>query len=803
MQSPMAKAFCKVLCVVQLFTWCELPFAQVAPTPAAASAPSPAEVAALADRLDAWFGGLEQDTAEVPRDSFDPKAIVDRVGSDANKLFEWVRDRTALVPYRGALRGPAGVLTDRLGNSLDRSLLLCELLRLAGQEAHLARGTLTAEQAAELWRKADRPVPAPESLPSKEESSVDELRARAAQRYKVDPVELRRAEDEGKLRAERLVEEATGRVAEQTETLTTALGPVPPQDSQAAQAAAIESLREHWWVRWNNSGVWTDLDPASPDSTAGSTLTNVESEMASAELPADSIHRIRIRVLIERWDGSQFEQKPVLSRDLEPARLAGTRIQFGHVPVAWPDDPALTKDEQRFLQAVSAQKEWLPVLELGGETFHQASVLDSGALNESPTPEGMGAGVSSALGGALDALGGGESEPPAAAGILTAEWLEFEVVSPGRAARTFRRDVFDLIGPAARSASGTTTLAVSDAARLQRGLALLGVTELLPLGSRLSPQSVQVLFAQSLLPHRQQIVGLFRDPAQAAPEKLVATLALMRPLPGELYGMALARQAWSARAANLYLDRPNLFLFTRRLAKDASGPLVERRGLDIVANETAVRPAEGVDWFRSRLEQGVLDSNVESLVGSMTRPTISAADVLAQATGQGIESVTLRSATDAGWQKLELPADVRSRISQDVASGYVVIAPKKPIPYQGDTHSAWWRVDPSSGDILAMLESGQGGQFTEYLVILRSFALNVGVGYVTAVGCGATNPSSGTFKVLGCTLCGVLAGALVYIAALQYGAQLAGAIGAWAIGQGGFWTGTGLGAACSVLSGWG
>ena len=41
----------------------------------------------------------------TPRDTFDPQVIVDNVGKDPAKLFEWVRDNTYLVPYRGALRG--------------------------------------------------------------------------------------------------------------------------------------------------------------------------------------------------------------------------------------------------------------------------------------------------------------------------------------------------------------------------------------------------------------------------------------------------------------------------------------------------------------------------------------------------------------------------------------------------------------------------------------------------------------------------------------------------------------------------
>ena len=77
-----------------------------------------------AEKLENLFDALEEAAKEIPRDTFDPKAIVEKVGTDPQKLFEWVRDNTYLVPYRGSLRGPIGVVMDRLGNSLDRSLLL-------------------------------------------------------------------------------------------------------------------------------------------------------------------------------------------------------------------------------------------------------------------------------------------------------------------------------------------------------------------------------------------------------------------------------------------------------------------------------------------------------------------------------------------------------------------------------------------------------------------------------------------------------------------------------------------------------
>src|SRR2546423_806008 len=78
-----------------------------------------------------------------PGTQFDAGAVVEQVGKDPQALAKWVGDNTRWVPYRGMLRGPRGVLMDGVGNALDRSLLLAELLRIAQVNVRLAHATLS------------------------------------------------------------------------------------------------------------------------------------------------------------------------------------------------------------------------------------------------------------------------------------------------------------------------------------------------------------------------------------------------------------------------------------------------------------------------------------------------------------------------------------------------------------------------------------------------------------------------------------------------------------------------------------
>lgn len=117
------------------------------PGPAPSGATPRAEPSLGEGELGRALGGLEHFAGAVPRDTFDPAAVAALTGADVDAVFTWVRDQTTLVAYRGALRGPSGVLMDGLGNSLDRALLLQELLRQHGHDVRLARVELTAGQA--------------------------------------------------------------------------------------------------------------------------------------------------------------------------------------------------------------------------------------------------------------------------------------------------------------------------------------------------------------------------------------------------------------------------------------------------------------------------------------------------------------------------------------------------------------------------------------------------------------------------------------------------------------------------------
>ena len=564
-----------------------------------ASAPRPVAGPVLEKALRAVADGDQGS----PRDRWDPAYVARALGPDPLLHLAWVREWTLWIPYRGALRGPAGVLMDRQGNSLDRALLLAAMLTSAGHEVRLAHCELSGGKATELL-----PM-----LVAARRQAIDGPRTRAredwraeveqvARRYDLDPKGMVHTVGTRMDEVGRMLERLDARTDEQAARLGRAVNTKVTRDAGAkALARGVAALRDHWWVQWLSPQGWEDLDPLGD--ARGTAPADAAGTVAPEALDSALSHRVVIRLVTERTSSSGRHESRALEHVLRPADILEQPISLQVLPERWQPglvghsaDPAAA-----FRSLALEQEEWRAVLTVGSKTVAEALIERTGRTGE------QGGGAFGGLGAAI-----GKAVGPATTNAeLSAAWLEYEILVPGEAPTTIRRQLFDLVGPAARAAGRPAALELDDARRLERSLALFRTVDILPLGSAVAPRFVVHLAAEALVAHDE----FLRAPAPA--EDAGSTLAmeefgrLVKPLPSPLYTLALVRLP-PDQGNEVFLDRPNILSRHQYLEAD-SARIARLEATDIVANEVGValdtpRPAD------ARRRQGVRDTNAEAVL---------------------------------------------------------------------------------------------------------------------------------------------------------------------------------------------
>ena len=679
----------------------------------------------VADRLEVSLDILKEAVDNVPKDTFDPKVVVDKLGHDPVKLFEWVRNQTMLVPYRGVLRGPVGVLTDRYGNSLDRSLLLAELFRLAGHEVRLARATLTERQARELLKRSTAaPRPSPRPVAPVAEPSEDIART-FARRFGGDAEQIRLRLTELRAAAEATWRETSRRARTQSAALIEVLGPALKRSDTTFDETHLAGVADHWWIQQRIENGWVDFDLDGTSSQSGNSLVAAASVTTPEEIGDDLRHRVRMRVVIERAVDGRLEESVVLDQTLRVTDVGGIRIALGHSPKALPSDADLFQEQDLAVwlnKYVYDQDVWTPFLAVGTNQAVQSSFTLSGEVLQ------LGAEHSSArndVGSFTDAFGslGGfsdESTEPPASGRLTAEFLDYELLVPGQPPRNERRTLFDWVGPSVRVARDPQKIASLPPPPLEAMLDLANETDILIIGAQPSSELVGYLVGQSFFKIGKAAVQLLREPTDIAK---VAVDASRTPLPPSavLLSLALARNKWNRFGDRVHITQPTIFSVHSGLKLDPETGFRPWAALDIVVNDVDVDPASDTDSAFIRLEQGVLDTNVEALLaaGEAARPNVAnlMSTTSVDASSWELLSVPARLGAAAEW-----PTDVRHRITPDLKRGFVVVVPKG----TETAPAVWWRVNPSNGSTLGIGDRGWGQAMTEYQkirLILKGLAI--------------------------------------------------------------------------------
>jgi hypothetical protein len=766
---------------------------------------APPEPKVGADKLTAIADGFNQYAkfvavirSTVDRTTFDPQAVVDQVGTDPVKLASWVAENTRYVPYAGCLRGPVGVLMDRSGNDLDRALLLAKLLQLARVDARLAHGTLAEPQAKELL---DRAASAP-ARPAAVVEDREKVIAQIAAANGLTAARVGEVIEAQELESEKAQEQLVNTVTDQSGRLTELLG----NDVRLKEVAPVQNpadVWDHWWVQFHAGEKWIDADPQAPKDNAGQAYCAV---METLDLPEDwtqpltarkLLHQVGIRVRIERMSAKGAEQFTVMDRSISPAQLAGKAMTFTLLPLRWPGGIDLlgAGGRQKLKETLLAQHAWLPMLLLNGTPTYDSSFDDQGKIDPKPTLDAMGqlAGtVKSKLSDALDALN--DNAPAAPEQALTSVWVEYDIKAPNQPTQTIRRDVFDLFGPAQRKAgvpAGVPKLTELD--NFRRSAALFRSIDLLPAGCVFAQGFVSSTAVSDFQRTTAVVRDALREAAAGSTGPAAMKIAQLQPQPIPLMALASLREGPSGLATGIIVDRPNLFAQQHSLIVRDDGSIGAINAIDILNTSVAVHA--GPDGFVREVRQGVMETYLEgTLVGSGVENNTAA--IYRASAAQNISWKLYKDAGDPSLAKGGLSETARSRIASDLAAGFVVIAPEKAVTFSNRSYEGWWRVDPKTGNTVGYMANGMGAAATEYSGVIYVIAWAAGI--AAFIGCGGDDAvaQGNTYKALGCAVCGVIAGVLVYFGGLGANGY-AGATAKWAAGSGGWAGGAGAGIACT------
>ncbi|WP_423068521.1 hypothetical protein [Devosia sp. CN2-171] len=713
---------------------------------------------------------IEDGEREAPRDRWDPQYVVDTVGIEPAHLYAWVRDEVVWMPYPGALRGPTGVLMDRIGNSLDQALLLAELLRRAGHEVRLARAKLPPETARTLWQRmlAERnratasvdqaiapqggasaldsglgtaglqPVaagePSSEGAEAVEELGEDVFEVdvptdpmEAAELYELDAEAVSGELSNAAARAERISVGMDTRVLDQALRLLRLVA-LPETDPAEVAEATAAALADYWWVQLNEGGGWIDLDPIGA-AEMGSALIPAAETFNPDALPQEMEYAVTLRVATEQWRDGATQEHVIVEQTFRPRDMMGRTITIGHMPMLWTADWPELGDETlqiKLRSAVYAQREWLPFISIGDEQLALSSVRDTGELNEFPAPPNPfaavgvpAAGIFSKAGDLLSSDDQGaqpdtSSVAPRPEGELVAEWLDFVVTGPD-GTRTSRREIFDLIGPAARASGDIGTLTLSDEKKLARAMAMLAETHVVLFSARLAPEFIVHVAAEHALAGRSFFEEVGRDPFSKAPANAGEIFAKLPPLAAAAIAVAATRLDANPLANSVYLDRPNIIAEHATLTRGKGGDFFVRHAIDIVENGVGIDPAEETATSL-RMIQGIADTNAEALVLGNGAENSGTADAFA-ATPIDDSWTLLRPGDSSALAGLDLPPDVAARIAADLEAGKLAIVPTRQRTADGQI-AGWWRIDPVTGETLGMGPNGWGAAMVEYALVL-------------------------------------------------------------------------------------
>jgi hypothetical protein len=137
----------------------------------------------------------------------------------------------------------------------------------------------------------------------------------------------------------------------------------------------------------------------------------------------------------------------------------------------------------------------------------------------------------------------------------------------------------------------------------------------------------------------------------------------------------------------------------------------------------AVKDGHAEDALFARAYRGVVEGTLERvLLQGLVRPdrtelhTSMGASVIME--GTHAERGTLTLLRGAGARpKVDLDADTQARLREELTAGFLLLTPDRTVTVAGAARYGWWRIDPRTGDVVAVADDGLHAEIEYYHIV--------------------------------------------------------------------------------------
>jgi hypothetical protein len=630
-----------------------------------------------------WRSIVEAYVAAVPASAIDLNALADSLHTP-QAAFEYVRDKIALEPYSGAMKGAAATLITHGGNDLDRSSLLATVLSAQGIEVHIAHGQLSPAQAQsrllQIAAKPDatelilRSKPEPRSAPSPQLRQIEAIAAANSQR-----------------RAQ-IIERSYSLLDSAVKAAHVTLG----SDQTAVQ---LKWLQDHYWVRAVIDGKTVDIDPGFAQAEYGVKYTDIAETFDPKGLDGAHLQTMTLRLVADYLQGGTVSSRNLLESGFNAIDLWGKNIRLAILPS---DGHAVANDFRATLTVGD---------DVAGQQVFQLRVTPADKPNGPQGNNGL-------LGGLVGGTTGAQARSPEAAGAVLARLsLEVDTSAPQSTPSRSRRVILDRLayGPGApQLVPALTGNDIAGPLLTQVWDGTIGVGTIDPL-----------FLAKATIAWLDAYIDVQNALIAATPAQELKPSDLPGPLLSpELLTFFLSSgnaehqiQTQFAPQVRAFYQRPRLAFIRRGFAlsdwTDASKRVRYREGIDIVnspfgfAGHPEQQTGLAMRW-------GTADTALElrfSLEGGTAYNTL---PLMAAARSANVPLATIGPDQQAALNSVSVPGAIKAVLERDLSDNQAIVAPERLISLHGAHTYGWWSIERDTGYAIGRMELGGAQDLTEY-----------------------------------------------------------------------------------------